>query len=245
MDLQEFCTAFENLLGQRHNLGTIMEEGQDLLAQLLLCPDCLQEVLTQLILEEDFLHRQWHAPDPNDISVYRSPSKSFSLHLFIWEPGVAYPVHDHGSWGLIGVYANHIREIRFVRHDDGSKPGFADLSPSASTTLGPGSTTQVLPLDQGIHQMRVARPEAGPALTFHAYGQAVRKGYIQIFDPERRVVRRAYPPATLKRILAIKACGSLNRPWAQTALDRLANHTRLDYLKEECLAALAKQKPGT
>jgi predicted metal-dependent enzyme (double-stranded beta helix superfamily) len=35
--------------------------------------------------------------------IYDAPDRSLSLYAVVWLPGQWTPVHDHGSWGVVGV----------------------------------------------------------------------------------------------------------------------------------------------
>jgi uncharacterized membrane protein len=113
----------------------------------------IAEAVDKVIRKADFLHGQILTIDPNEITLFRSPQGNFSLRLFIWEPGKTYPVHDHGSWGVVGAWAGIVEEIKYRRLDDGNRVGYADLAVKNKAALSPGELTAVLPLNEGTHQM--------------------------------------------------------------------------------------------
>lgn len=65
-----------------------------------------------------------------------------------------YSIHYHGSWGIVGAYANDVKETRYERREDGSTEGFAYIEQLSASILSPSSTTTVLPLNSGIHKMK-------------------------------------------------------------------------------------------
>src|SRR5437870_12069231 len=53
-----------------------------------------------------FLGAQHLVSDPNHYArnaIYICPSGELSLFALVWLPGQWTPVHDHGSWGVVGV----------------------------------------------------------------------------------------------------------------------------------------------
>ena len=127
----------------------------------------------------------------------------FSIRMFIYEPGVYTPIHDHNSWGVIGAALGKIGVINYVRKDDGSKPGHARLRRSETLTLEGSQTDLALPLNQGIHQ--TGNPENRTSIMVSVYGRPIRQIYIHRFDFENQTVYRLYPPRIKKRMLAARA----------------------------------------
>ena len=238
-DLNDFTRVFQTFLDQGPEQKQIIEEGRDIVKELVSAPGWLNETLERLILDNDFLDGQWHSVDPNEITLFRSSDRSFSVRAFIWEPRRFYPIHDHGSWGLVGVYFNQARERKFERIDDGSIEGQGEVRLTGEGILGKGGTTYVLPINDGIHQVEAVDDLA--AVTIHVYGKPVRTGYIQLYNVHNHTVYRAYPPNVLQRILAIRTLGSVNEPWAVQVLQEARNKTKKDFVKMECDISLSRR----
>jgi molybdenum cofactor biosynthesis enzyme MoaA len=47
--------------------------------------------------------------------IYNAPDGSLSLYALVWLPGQWTPVHDHGSWGVVGVAEGVLEERSYVR----------------------------------------------------------------------------------------------------------------------------------
>ena len=47
--------------------------------------------------------------------IYEAPDDSLSLYAIVWLPGQWTPVHDHGSWGVVGVVEGVLEERSYVR----------------------------------------------------------------------------------------------------------------------------------
>ena len=139
----------------------------------------------------------------DEILLYLNPKPMFSIRMFIYEPGVYTPIHDHNSWGVIGAALGKIGVIKYVREDDGSKPGYARLRKSLKLILEGSQTDIALPLNQGIHQ--TGNPENQTSIMVSVYGRPIRQVYIHRYDVENQTVDRLYPPRIKKRLLATQA----------------------------------------
>ncbi|MHC5019419.1 MAG: cysteine dioxygenase family protein [Planctomycetota bacterium] len=116
--------------------------------------------------------------------IHVDPQDRFSLMALVWSPGQGTPVHDHGIWGVIGIYENEIEAINYKRLDDGSDEGYADLRETGSMFLGKGSLCWVLPPNEEIHVNRNHSDET--TITLHVYGKAIR-GFNVYNVPEKTV----------------------------------------------------------
>jgi len=234
--LVEFCEQLRELLERDTMQEQVIAEGQKLLRKLVGQRDWIQTIMTRFVLDQEFLDTQRPVIDPNDITLFFSPDRLFSVRAFIWEPGVSYPIHDHGAWGMIGAFINPLGERRYKRVDDGTDPDRAQVEMIGQTILSPGETTFVLPLDDGIHEMW--NPTDQEAISIHVYGKPVRKGYINHFDPKTNTAQRVYSPKNMTKTLVIKALGFINEPWAREVLNDALEKPNPEYIWQECRYAL-------
>ncbi|MEQ8200880.1 MAG: cysteine dioxygenase family protein [Syntrophomonadaceae bacterium] len=239
-NLEQFTGRFTSFLKRNPGLEQILDEGRQMLAELTSNQEWLRPVLSQLVLDDAFLHSQWQSIDPYDIQLYHSPEKLFSVRAFIWEPDETYPVHDHGAWGLVGACINRVEERKFARVDDGSDVNRAEVKQVSEAQLAPGQTTFVLPVNDGIHQM--AALDDRTAVTVHVYGRPVRKGYINYFNRHNNTVQRMYPPSINKRIYAIRSLGTIAEPWAGDVLQQARRGSSPEYIQTEIEFSLNKIK---
>jgi predicted metal-dependent enzyme (double-stranded beta helix superfamily) len=184
-----------------------------------------------MVSDPAYLGKQSPSVFSNEVSLYRSPDRSFSVMAFLWEPGNLCPVHDHSSWGIIGSLLNSVVEIRYRRLDDGSVQGYADLEQMAARTIQPGDVVYVAPLDRGIHQTGAATDRR--AVSLGVYGKSIRKGYIHFFDPSQKSVERAYPPKIYKQVLALRTLKSAPEIWAEELAHVSGDHSIPEYLAGE------------
>ncbi|MBK7550158.1 MAG: cysteine dioxygenase family protein, partial [Syntrophaceae bacterium] len=161
----------------------------------------------KMVLEPAAIARQKTGIWPNEFTLHRAPDRSFVVLAYIWDAGLADIIHDHGSWGIIGTLVAKLGERKYERIDDGRREGYCELRETSGGVFGPGETTFVLPLDEGLHAMH--NPTDGVAVSVNVYGKTVRPGYIRFFDPARRTVTRTYPPQTLKEVLAVKTLAAI------------------------------------
>ena len=64
-----------------------------------------------------FLEPQHYRSDPGSYArnlVYDAGDESLSLYSIVWLPGQWTPVHDHGSWGVVGVVEGVLEEGSYV-----------------------------------------------------------------------------------------------------------------------------------
>lgn len=237
-DLEQFSYEFSNMLAKKPDMKELLEDGRSMVSDLVLKPDWFKPILTKLVLDEAFLKSQWQSIDANEIQIYRSSDKQFSIRAYIWEPNITYPIHDHGAWGIIGSHVNQIIERKFIREDDGTDDNYAELRQIDQHKLSPGETTFVLPMNEGIHQMQAATDLT--AVTIHVYGTPIRKGFIHYFDIQRKSAHRMYPPAISKKIFAIRTLGSIPEIWSEEVLRNSMNSDVPNYIKNECKESILK-----
>jgi predicted metal-dependent enzyme (double-stranded beta helix superfamily) len=94
------------------------------------------------------------------------------------------PIHNHGTWGVIAVYAGKDRLQEYRRLDSGDSEGHAEIVPSAERILGPGDTAIIPHPPQDIHAQQGADGEV--ALEFVLFGKNAMEIPRLYFDPEAR-----------------------------------------------------------
>ena len=213
MKLEEFCARFHAFLEQKPETHQIFKTGQQMVGDLLGDAQWFGEILHKLISDPAFSERQAPSVFANEVTLYRSPDRLFSVLAYLWEPHALCEIHDHSSWGIIGSLFHPLREVRYRRLDDGRLEGYAELEEISSRVIEPGEMVRVLPLDKGIHQTGSATDQF--SISLGIYGQSIRKGYFQLFNPSEKKVVRAYPPKFFKQILAIRALKSAPDLWAK------------------------------
>lgn len=140
--------------------------------------DCVL-VLAPLMLElieraTTLLEPQHFRSDTNHYArnlVYDAPDRSLSLYALVWLPGQWTPVHDHGSWGVVGIVEGVLEERNYVRlsPDRGVDEGI-QLARGGVILLGRGAVTSFVPNPDHIHVTGVPQ-ERARAVSLHLYGR--------------------------------------------------------------------------
>ncbi|MCK6451548.1 MAG: cysteine dioxygenase [Alphaproteobacteria bacterium] len=126
-------------------------------------------------------------------AVHISPGNGISLFALVWQPGQWTPVHDHGTWGVVGVVEGVLQERNYSRTDGhhGRASGI-ELRRGGITLLAPGSVSTFVPNPDHIHVTGVP-DDAPPVLSLHLYGREMNS--FNIYDADagtRRLIQVAY-----------------------------------------------------
>jgi predicted metal-dependent enzyme (double-stranded beta helix superfamily) len=103
--------------------------------------------------------------------IHETSDGGLSLYSIVWLPGQWTPVHDHGSWGVVGVVEGVLEERNYVRlsPDRGADAGI-ELVRGGVILLARGAVTSFVPNPDHIHVTGV--PEERPrAVSLHLYGR--------------------------------------------------------------------------
>jgi predicted metal-dependent enzyme (double-stranded beta helix superfamily) len=162
------------------------------------CPDPADCVLALAPLMMDlieqagtFLLPEHYRSDPETYArnlIYDAPDGSLSLYSIVWLPGQWTPVHDHGSWGVVGVVEGVLEERGYVRlsADRGADVGI-DLARGGTVLLRQGAVTSFVPNPDHIHVTGVPL-ERPRAVSLHLYGRMMSS--FNVYDVEARTRRR-------------------------------------------------------
>lgn len=120
--------------------------------------------------------------------IFDAPDASLSLYSIVWLPGQWTPVHDHGSWGVVGVVEGVLAERSYVRlSPDRGANADIDLARGGTVLLPRGAVTTFVPNPDHIHVTGVAadRPRV---VSLHLYGRTMSD--FNIYDVPARTRRR-------------------------------------------------------
>jgi predicted metal-dependent enzyme (double-stranded beta helix superfamily) len=104
-----------------------------------------------------------------------------------FEPDALTPIHNHGSWGIIGVYRGRDRYQIWRRLDDGHSPGFARVELIEERVLEPGDVVILPPPPQDIHAQQGL--DGAPAYEFVLFGANTMILPRLYFDPAHDTAR--------------------------------------------------------
>lgn len=112
---------------------------------------------------------------------YLAEDGSLQVYVVEFDPGMPTPVHDHITWGLIGVCGGRQATQRYRRLDDLSDPHQAQLELIEDAILDRGTVYPLLP-PHDIH--RIATHGDEPSYSLHVLGADLTLQTRRIFDPE-------------------------------------------------------------
>jgi 3-mercaptopropionate dioxygenase len=133
-------------------------------------PEAVAAALARLVARDDWLPSDYARPHPLHYQQYllhnatcADPASRFSIVSFVWGPGQATPIHDHGVWGAVGVLRG--AEASQAYSADGIAPPRALGPPHL---LLPGAVEMIGPGVGDIHQVANAHPDV--SVSIHIYG---------------------------------------------------------------------------
>ena len=120
--------------------------------------------------------------------LHSAPDGSLSLYALVWLPGQWTPVHDHGSWGVVGILEGVLEERSHVRlsPDDGRDEGIV-LARGSVVLLPPGAVSTFVPNPDHIHVTGVPA-ERQRAVSLHLYGRTMTD--FKVYDVDAGTRRR-------------------------------------------------------
>jgi predicted metal-dependent enzyme (double-stranded beta helix superfamily) len=156
------------------------------------CVAALAPLMSRLIAGSgDLLAPAHRRADPDHYArnpILIAPEGDLSLFAIVWTPGQWTPVHDHGSWGVVGILEGMLEEHNYIRVDRGAGDEGVDLRRGGVDLLSPGTVTSFVPNPDHIHMTGV--PAAGtPTISLHLYGRTMSS--FHVYDLEagcRRLV---------------------------------------------------------
>ena len=107
--------------------------------------------------------------------LFRAADRSLCLFSLVVPAGAATPVHDHGSWGLVGLYRGTQDEELFREQPEG-------LELIDRRALGPGDLYTLLPPRNDVHRVRTTSEET--SVSIHLLANDTGCVLRRAFDPE-------------------------------------------------------------
>jgi predicted metal-dependent enzyme (double-stranded beta helix superfamily) len=164
--LLTFVQGLSRLLEREKNEPVLLTQGATL--------------LQALIAQDDWLSEQFTVPHPEfyrQYLLYADPLERFSVVSFVWGPGQKTPVHDHMTWGLIGMLRGQEIDTHYFKQADGS------YLRGESRLLGPGGVCSVSPATHDVHEVANFYKDR-VSISIHVYGGNIGRISRHVFDPE-------------------------------------------------------------
>ena len=105
--------------------------------------------------------------------IHIEPDENFSIGAGIWDVGQTTPIHDHGTWGVIGIYRGMENEESFLREGPRENGARVNLTPQGKRLAGPGDVFVCCTKDNDVHRVSCASSE--PVVGVHVYGGNLAK----------------------------------------------------------------------
>ena len=109
--------------------------------------------------------------------VHVAADGSFSVAAAVWDVGQITPIHDHGTWGVIGICQGAEHEERFAPATGNGK---APLRKLKEWDAGEGAVFICCTSDADIH--RVSCGSKVPCVGLHVYGADIGKMRRRAYD---------------------------------------------------------------
>lgn len=142
--------------------------------------DAGSKLLGDLIRHDDWLPDECAQPHPQyyqQYLLYCDPLERFSVVSFVWGPGQKTPVHDHMTWGMVGMMRGAESCRRFER-----KAASQPMVASETGRLLPGEVDRVSPTVGDIHEVANAHDDR-VSISIHVYGANIGAVKRHVFDP--------------------------------------------------------------
>ena len=150
----------------------------------------LREPFSRLLADRTWLPSAFRQPSPQSgmgggISswlVYRSADRSLTLMSLVVPPGSATPVHDHLSWGLVGLYDGTQQE-RVFRELGRRGDGRRQLELMTVRQLQAGEFYDLIPPENDIHSVKTT--SSTPSISLHLLANDIGCIWRHTYDPEK------------------------------------------------------------
>lgn len=150
----------------------------------------LQPHFEKLVSNVDWLNAHYFKPtregDDTTHMLAKAPDDSWTIVSVVFPPGFSTPVHDHMIWGFVGVAQGVEDETRYVRHDDATIPGYAEVEFVGHARNLPGAIAPIVPNEDEIHMIH--NPLGTNSVSIHVYGGDLDATWRHKFDPENKTV---------------------------------------------------------
>jgi len=151
------------------------------------------QAMATLVAADEWLPEPFARPDAAQYRQYllhADAAERFSVVSFVWGPGQCTPIHDHGTWGVVGMLRGAEVSTSFTQAASGMKE-------EMEFALNPGDVMLLSPAAGDIHRVRNAYTDR-VSISIHAYGANIGKQTRHVFDPgsgERKAFVSGYSNA--------------------------------------------------
>ena len=138
-----------------------------------------------LLSDPSWITEAFRQPLPDDTAawaVYRSQDPDLCIFTMVVPPMAMTRVHNHLTDGWVGLVQGAQVERKFVRRDDASRPGFAELELVSEDPIALGELTPLKHPHEDIHQVITA--SSVPSVSLHVLCNDLGTVERQAFEPD-------------------------------------------------------------
>jgi predicted metal-dependent enzyme (double-stranded beta helix superfamily) len=114
--------------------------------------------------------------------LHEEPNHDLAVFVFSWLPNRGTTPHNHKTWGVVVGIEGQEQEINYDRRDDGTRPGYADLSRGGERVMTVGDIVRCYP--EHIHSVRNVGKDI--SISLHTYGRHINYTGRSEFDLENK-----------------------------------------------------------
>ena len=175
-ELEIFVTACDNLVLSGCDPSSCVSQVAPLMLELvktgtqLLTPDQMQE-------------------DPKTYArnaIHLGDADGTSLFALVWLPGQWTPIHDHGTWGVVGILEGVLEERSFLPVNNFKESNEKyELQTGGTVLLNSGSVGTFVPNPDHIHVTGVPQ-DRKKVVSLHLYGRRMNNFHFYDLDNSTR-----------------------------------------------------------
>jgi 3-mercaptopropionate dioxygenase len=149
----------------------------------------LRTPFESLLNDAEWLPKEFRQPSASttmghgiaSLLLYRSVRKDLSLSTLVVAPGLATPIHNHLSWGMVGLYDGEQEEEEFDVHDHDGEAVPGPLKLRTRRVLRKGDFYELVPPWNDVHRVRTI--SSTPSVSLHLLTNDIGCVVRQKFDP--------------------------------------------------------------
>ncbi len=171
--------SFDHFAAELEHVVPRFDDQRELVGRVV---PAMQKLLSnQQLLNRDFVRALMDGH--TDGRVYTSPVNRFFVQVFVWPPGCKTPIHDHNTWGVMGVYHNKLKVSEFAA-DYTYEPGRFDLELKDQYVADRGMISVLTCPDDEVHH--IENPTEDYSYSIHVYGDELNDTHS--FDTAGRII---------------------------------------------------------
>jgi len=164
--------AIAKFISEMDHIVSLPEQDESIIV------NSVSKSLRTLISRDDWLSESYARPHPTYYQQYllhADPKGRYSVVSFVWGPGQRTPLHDHCTWGVIGMLRGEELGQRYVLADGRAVPI------GVEERLVPGDTSAVSPTIGDVHVVRNAFDDR-VSISIHVYGSDIGRQKRHVYD---------------------------------------------------------------